>query len=431
MPELLEPADQTRMANLLDRTGLLRTANERNALLIEIGVSEADIDLDGPAHVAGVILVNRLVNVGNRDALRIMLLRISSRMHAAADADLSRLQKLLQLTNEDLTSAGSFAPVPVPGNSVVQALNVLPTLTNAEPRIREAALRFSAEFETARVQIQEVTGYKALHDQLHDLAQKVEVPMEKLAPDFPAKEEAAEELQDYRIIFEEVNRQLRGIAQRFPDADTSWIDTLDTALNDLRTALQNNDPALLSSVIRRVKRQLTLRLPQINNRLNAAAAALRLRGLVWALQIICERAAGLEGESQRFRQFKDGVETLDRMEKNLTALLKHHDLWQEFDAQLRAMESNLEDIRSWWPDVNDLVVRLSQSYGDVPWMASFVAECGGLQKAIDSGEPRRVSQAFRLLRRQVAIRFYNTDADLMSQCDELSSVGEPLMRVIE
>jgi hypothetical protein len=430
MPEMLTRDDQDLMARLLARTGLLSSASERDALLIEMDVRE-DISLDGPPHASAVILIDRLVNVGNFLALRTMLLRISSRMHAAADADLARLQQMFGLTENDLAQTRPSRPLPIPSMPVVDGLNALSTLTTRDTRIRDAAARFGAVFEMARGQIQNVAGYKGLHDQLHDLAQKVEAPMEKLAPDFPENEEAAFELQEYRIIFEEINRQLHAIAGRFSLADTGWITALDQALRNLALAVQNRDAQTLKQVIKEIKRQLTMRLPQINARLNAAATTLRLSDLVRALSDIRDTAEALGNDASRLQRFRSGVETLDRMEKNLTALVKHHDLWQEFDVQLRAMESNLEDLSGWWRDVNDLVQKIGDSYGNVPWMCSFVAECNGLQTAIDSGEPRRVSQGYRLLRRQVGIRFYKTDADLMSQCGELSSVGEALMRVIE
>ncbi len=430
MPELLTRSDQDVMARLLDRTGLLSSASELDALLIEMEV-KAEIALDGTPHAKAVVLIDRLVNVGNFDALRTMLLRISSRMHAAADADLARLQQKFGLTENDVAQARSRPPAPIPSTPVVDGLNDLSKLTTKDARIRGAAARFNAVFEIARAQIQNVAGHKGLHDQLHDLAQKVEAPMEKLAPDFPENEDAEFELQEYRIIFEEINRQLHSIAERLSLADTAWISALDRALQMLEQALQNRDSLALKQVIKEVKRQLTMRLPQINTKLNTAATTLRLSDLVQALSDIRDTAQEFGIEAARLERFRSGVETLDRMEKNLTALVKHHDLWQEFDVQLRAMESNLEDLGEWWPQINELVRRIGDSYGNVPWMSSFVAECNGLQTAIDSGEPRRVAQGYRLLRRQVGIRFYKTDADLMSQCGELSSVGEALMRVIE
>ena len=428
MPELLTRDDQNVMARLLDRTGLLNSPAERNALLIEMAIDASDISLDGPAHSQAVILIHRLVNVDNRSALRTMLLRICERMHAAADADLARLQQILGVTAADLTAT---RPTPVPGSPVVAGLSALSTMTTADPRIREATARFRAVFELSQSQIRNVTGYKKLHDQLHDLAQKVEGPMEKLIPDFTQNEDAAVELDEYRIIFEEINRQLHAIAGAFDLTGTSWIATLEEALQNLRLAIQTNSAQKLKIVNKDVKRQLTMRLPQINTQLNVAAKTLRLKDLVKALSGIRDTAEALGTDSGRLQQLRSSVETLDRMEKSLTALVRHHDLWQEFDVLLRTTESNLEDLRDWWADVNRLVGEIGQIYGEVPWMASFVAECSGLQQAIDSGEPRRVSQGYRLLRRQVAIRFYKTDADLMNQCGELSSVGEALMRVLE
>jgi hypothetical protein len=162
------------------------------------------------------------------------------------------------------------APTPVSGTPVGAGIVALQSLTQ-DPRIKAAALHFSEDFNNASMQITEVIGYKNLHDQLHELQTKVLDPLKRAAPDFPVDENAKAELNEYQVDFEDVNLKLRDIAITFTRADTTWISTLETGLQDFRLSLERSDPVLLREVIKRIDRVLILHPPRINTRLNAAA----------------------------------------------------------------------------------------------------------------------------------------------------------------
>ena len=434
MEEFLTRADQTALIDLIDRAGLITTvSSDRMALLIEIGINTSEVAVDGVPHTVSVLLVDHLVKVENRDALRALLLRISARIQSQRDPRLAHLQQEfgINVAATD-TAAESSAPTPVSAAPVAAGLVAFEGLTQ-DPRIRDTALRFSTVFETACKQMEEVTGYKSLHDQLHELQTKVLDPMEKAAPDFPGDEEAQAELNEYRIDFEDINQKLRDIAKRFSLADTSWIPALEAALEDFRAALERRDPALLKDVIKRIDRLLTLHPSRINTRLNAAARTLQLAELVRALSELTDDAARIKPNSERVRQFRAGVAALDRMEKTLSSLVQRHDYWQDFDSNLQAMEKNPkpEDLLAWWPDIKEMIDHVAESYGTEPWIAFFLTDCHSLESDIQAGEMPRISRSFRQVHRQVSKRFYNTDADLKSQCDELLKVGEPLARVLK
>jgi len=433
MQDFLKPADQTALVDLIDRAGLITpNLSDRQALLIEIGLGTSELAVDGVPHSVSVLLVNHLIKVENREALQQLVRRVSARIQPDRDSFLTRLRQELGLNGSHGDSpVEPPPPEPVSGAPIAAGLVAFEGLVQ-DPGIRDAALRFSAVFESASNQMQEVTGYKSLHDQLHELQTRVLDPMEKVAPAFPGDEEAQAELNEYRVDFEDINQKLRDIARRFILADTSWIPALEEALNNFRQALDQRDELLLRSVIKRIDRLLTLHPSRINTRLNAAARALRLEELVRALSELTDDTARIKPNSDRLRQFRSGVAALDRLEKNLRTLVQRHDHWQDFDSNLQAMEKNqkLEDLLAWWPDITHMIAHVRASYLAEPWLTSFLTDCQALESDIQAGEMHRICRSFRQVQRQVSKRFYNTDADLKNQCDELFKVAEPLAGVL-
>jgi hypothetical protein len=318
------------------------------------------------------------------------------------------------------------------GQPAADAVNCLRNQIEDSAQIREAAATFREVFQSACDQIQDVSEYKNLHDQLHELQIKCYDVIAANAVRFPGDEEAKTDIEECRITFEDVIEQLHAIAGRFSRTDTTWIRGLDASLTDLRSALQKDDANLLKQASRKMDRELSIRPPQINTRLNQAARALNLSELVHALTNLRDYAARLDPDSMKMREFKSGVESLAKMDESLSALIRLHDRWQDVDTQLRAMDKdskNTEELGFWWPDFKPKAQEICNSVsGD--WAASFQSYSEGLEQAISAKDSAKSKRFFRLLRHSATIRFYKTDADLKSQCDELLKVGEPLTTVL-
>ena len=284
MPDLLNRNDQSLIVSMLERASLVEDGHGRAALITESGLNSADFDLDGTPHNFAVMFIDRLVNVEHRSALGVVLNRISSR-YGAVPVDLDRLRREIFGNGFDQNEAAP--PSPISGTPIAAGLNALTALT-ADPEIREAALRFRTVFQTSREQIAVVTGYKGLHDRLHELRDKCVEPMTRALPGFPRDEDVRTEFDEYRITLEGIMRQLHTRTAEFHSADTSWISSFDSALEDVRRALSGLDDVLLKRVLRNLDRELAMRLTRINSDLNASARALRLNDLVLALHEICE-----------------------------------------------------------------------------------------------------------------------------------------------
>jgi hypothetical protein len=339
----------------------------------------------------------------------------------------TQMQRVIRAVTD---TADAVVPTkPVDAKPVADGLDAFRILAK-NPLIRTAAVRFGAIFATASEQLTDVADYKSLHDQLHELELHCYEPMTRVVQRFPGDEDAKAELDGYRINLENTVEQLHAIAQRFARADTSWIPNVDSILTDLRRALDENDSTLLMRVIKRLDRELGNRPPKVNAALNAAARALRLSDLVVALTQLRDHAAELSSDPERLREFRSGVETLDEMEKRLTALVSLHDQWQNLDECLRCMDKNpdLEDVRSCWPDVKSRVDEIRRKCAE---LGSLPDDAARLEQAIHAGDIAQIARKVRLLRRQVITRFFNTDSDLRKQCEQLRGIGEPLAALLK
>jgi len=396
--------DRNGLADLLARSEQIVTVGDRRGLLLRIGLDPNAFGgiTDATAGNFAVLVVNRLIETDNQDGL-------------------SRLEELLR--------ARPAAAQTVPGKPVQEALTVVHSL--AEHAVfRQAAARFRAVFQTARDEITDVVEYKNLHDQFHELQYRFFDVAITVLPRFP-DDEARDELDERRIDFEAIVDQMNAIVGRFPQGDTGWLAVLNTARRDYRSALAAANRDSMRQVLRRIERELWMRPPQINYRLNAAAHTLRLSDLVQALGLLSGSAEEFESDSGNLQRFSQGIEVLGHLDERLRLLIRLHDCWQALDVELRETEKSpaMDDLRSWWPDFAErLEVQLTDVGG--PWVESFRGDESTLADAIQAGDPLKVKRGFRLLRRQVGIRFYNTDTDLRNQCMELREIGDPLDAVL-
>src|SRR5258708_6623134 len=326
-----------------------------------------------------------------------------------------------------VSGAYSAAPIPVSAAPVVQLIDLLNRLTR-DPRVRAAAVSFGAIFVSASEQIEDVAEYKDLHDCLHDLQQGCYEQIAKTAPRFTKDEDAKADLEDLRVKYEGILQGLRAIARRFVRAETSWIEILQSILNDFCRALEQDDSVLLSGVIRRLDREIGRRSQDTNARLNAAARTLHLPGLVKALTKIRDSAAELSTESERL-QFRSGVEALDQMDRNLSILVSLHADWQWIDSELRALEKNqaIEDLTLSWPEIANRIERIHRPLTATD---SFSSDLQKFDQSFKAADAMLIARTFRPLRRHVGNMFYQTDVDLKHQCDQLRTIGDPLVTVL-
>lgn len=322
--------------------------------------------------------------------------------------------------------------------SASETLSVLPGLME-RGEVRRLVATFRTNFQAASQQIDLLVEYKDLHDLLHKLQFRCYNVILQEAPRFPADDLALDNLLNYEVTLQDIVLDLGNVAERgvIPASELSWIDDVDRAAKKLHEAVTRVDPDALKQTIWLLKRIIALQPSSINQRLNAAARALRLDALVEALTMIDTTLHDLHVEPDKVAQFTAGVEALRSLDVRLMKLVEAHDNWQALERMLSRIEDvivyDVNELTFSWPDVQAKVVTLSQeATGD--WARLLSEDGNQLDGAITGQNPSLIQRYFRRYRQRAGNRFYQVDVALKNLCEELRQVGEPLasvLRIIE
>jgi hypothetical protein len=329
----------------------------------------------------------------------------------------------------DIEQAPSPSPV-----RVSQGLMALTELMHT-PKVRSAVVSFRTDFEAASEQVDILGDHKHLHDLLHALQFHCYHPIFQEARRFPQDEMALDNMMDYELTLQGIVNDLEEASRRpsFASLDTSWIQELEQAQQELHEALERLDAMQLKRAIWRMNRVLAIQPSQINTRLNASARALRLPALVEALTYVRDSLMRQDLDTEKVHQFEVGVEALGDLCQNLTDLVQDHDSWQVIDLELRrieaAMQQDMTELEMSWPSLKAMAEPLYCDVAD-EWSEAFRADAAALDGAIAEDNPAKTRRYFWRFRRRAGDRFFRVDMDLKDLCGDLREIGEPLTSVM-
>lgn len=346
-------------------------------------------------------------------------------------------------------SASDNATVNIAGGHIIQAaagatiiigaqagagLQALSDLVQLSPEVRAAVASFSSDFQVATSQVDVMGDYKDLHDLLHQTQFSCYTPILREATRFP-DETSLELLEDYQRSLRDILVQLGDVGgrQRVAEADLAFIQEIDLAYTDLKTALDGTNLEMLKKCIWRLKRILTKYPVVIDTRLNAAARTLRMAALVNALVEIQDDLTVLKVDTAKVVKFQEGLSMLQSMEQKLQILLGDHEKWQAVDIELRRIEALIEqdlmELEMSWDDLKTQTSPLYQNRTEV-WAVSIQGYASQVDQFLASNNPGKIRQAFRNFRHEIASRFFQVDINLKALCSELRQIGEPLSTIV-
>jgi hypothetical protein len=351
---------------------------------------------------------------------------------ARRDAEMGRLlraltgnvapQAILPLFNEQITQ------------SARDGLGALGELM-AVPAVRDAADGYKNRFQMAREQMGILYKYKQMHDLLHKLQFDCHVLIAQEIGRFPDDAVARANLEIHQERLQQIVQDLQEIAARAPIVadETAWIRQIDRADQELRAALEGDDPRRLRKVDFQLNTILNVQPTRINALLLQAAQNLKLPALVGVMKTVLGKVEGLGLDPEKLARLEDGVEALAVLDRGLAALASDHDRWQAIDAGLRPIEANLvllSQADDWWPDLREKVASLCRVSVD-RWSLEIEKDAQRFEAAFAKPEPNNLRGSFRSFRSGVARRFDKVDQTLKDLCSEVSKVGEPLDLVLE
>jgi hypothetical protein len=331
------------------------------------------------------------------------------------------------------------APVPEPKPVTATAVSAdgLKALRKlmSDPAVHAVADRFRADFAGASQHIVVLGDYKDLHDALHDL----HFQCYNFALLESRRADATQINWDGLIQAETVLQLIFAAIQRvaaratLPPTETSFVSELETAGRELHAATDASSPPQVKQAVRRIGRVLAIQPSQINLRLVDTARGLPLMELETGMASIRAQLNSADLPVDEARRFAEGVTALAELREGVQALCAEHDAWQEIDAQMRRIETqlgqDLSDLEFSWEGLRrKLAARCAMA--QKPWAAGLTEEMDKLDSALAAGLPARIIQAFRRCYSKAGARFYDVDFELKELCDELRKVGAELDKIL-
>jgi hypothetical protein len=330
-------------------------------------------------------------------------------------------------------AAGGAGPArQLESHAITQGLSALIELMRA-PDVHAAVLSFRIDFEAACEQIGVLADYKRLHDlfqQLEDRYYLIYHDLKRL----PAAPSAWASVEHNARELQSIVDDLLDMAGRasITVITALWTHKLAQAAVELRTSVKSHDRLQLKLAITHLKDLLGREPSRINTRLVSAASALRLSGLVTALTTVAYTLARLRLEraaTHQFEAFESGVIALSRMADQLTGAIAYHNAFQEIDDELRRVEVLLDqDARELiyaWQYLKPMIQQLCDS-SQAGWAIKLNAMGPDLERSFVTKNLRTIKPLFRSYRSQASRSFNQVDRDLLTLCEELQKVGEPL-----
>jgi len=287
-------------------------------------------------------------------------------------------------------------------DAVNESLRTVADLLRGGP-VRDALLEFRLRFGTAVEQIDRLASLKDVHDQLHRLQFQCYEPILREADALEKNDDAAiDNLDEHCDELKRIIARLRELEQAmWFEAGLLWIGRLDRAQELLAAALPTRDPAQVRKAAAPIDRVLAFEPPLIDSLLNQAANELQLRAIIDAIDLACRRARESHMEQQKLRELEQGLDALDHLDQNLTALVADHGRWQSADVELRRVATNFasdsEELVDSWPGLKAQIAVLAVT--DEPWVRDIRSEQTNLESAIAEKDVIKMKRHFLRFRR--------------------------------
>ena len=319
-------------------------------------------------------------------------------------------------------------------DAVNEGLRTVADLLRGGP-VRDALLEFRLRFDNAVEQIGRLASLKDVHDQLHGLQFQCYEPILREADALEKNDDAAiDNLDEHCSELERVIAKLREL-EKAPvfDSGLPWIARLDRARELLAAALTTRVASQVRKAATPIDRVLAFEPPLIDSLLNQAANDLQLHAIIDAIDLACRRASESRMEPQKLEELQKGLEALDRLDHNLTALVTDHGRWQSADVELRRVATNFdsdsEELVDSWPGLKAQIDVLAVT--DEPWVRDIRSEQTSLESAIAANDVLGMKRHLMRFRRCAGKQFMEVDTKLKRQCDELRRAGEPVAAIVK
>jgi hypothetical protein len=303
-----------------------------------------------------------------------------------------------------------------------------------EPQIHDTTKDYQQDFKLAQAGIGVVRYYKKQHDLFQEVEASYNVIIhndrQRLAEDQKAWSNL---ITDQLLLKGPIDDLIETTAEaHFAARAGYWLPALRRGQDTMHRAIEEQNVDELETALRFLYRALDRGLPRVNSLLVDAVIDLPLNRLVEAMKAIHDRLKpGLPHEAAE--RVMASVHSLEQLDKSLAELVLHHNDWQSLDDEMRRIDSLLNDndvseLVLTWPDLQTIAKELFDSSRE-RWVDDLERLSNRLERALTKepvASPATINGIFRAYRLQVSRRFRGVDDHLLSLCEGLGKIAEPL-----
>jgi len=301
-------------------------------------------------------------------------------------------------------------------------------LTETEDELKGNLAKFHDSFQSALQQIDILSDYKDLHDELHDLQFGWFPLVQEKVAGLPDAKGAIRDLRgherDLRNQIEKLNDIVDG--KKVPEAEREWINKLEEARQNLKRGISSAEPdlILIRGAVASIRQVVDTQPTSINRDLLLAVGALRLPELRNMVQLVLTKLDERGAHPTIIEKFTRGIADLEKMSSDLDALMEEHDIWQECVSKSPMLEiafDNLAFFNTLWKQLKEKASRL---YADKQeeWANDLQVAEANLDKAIEANDSGGAKDAFDSFCDAAKRRFWNVDKLIKKKCKELSEI---------
>lgn len=323
-----------------------------------------------------------------------------------------------------------------------------------DPNIRAAVVASRETIRTVSKTVEILDVYKNLHDILHQMQMRRFSELRTAAVNMKADPAQADKLRD----FQDRVRLAHQFATPWPPRlahdsmaqtiEQGWVDKIGSAGDKLRTAIEQSNTAEACMALNVVLRILETEPSRINTYIFSAAKTLPLNELVETLNRVGAAAGSYAAV------FKQAADALAAVRTDLHIRVVEHNLWQEIDDGLWAMdrhfilppENALRDFGIDWPSTKLRVRTLADGEEGVTWAKNITHYSDRIDDEIVHIEEQLAPPGgaaniqtltdnlyciYTDFRFEARLRFLMVDQLLKSECEGLVAIGAPLQALLK
>jgi hypothetical protein len=360
-------------------------------------------------------------------------------------------RKTLEVLERRVAEGGVAAPPEPPRTGHLDSILRTVWLTIQEDGEARDAVNFYREiFRQALQEIDVITGYKDMHESLHNL--KMGWPPDVVAlaatlPDPNAQLRLSNLVMFLGGIVDGLKKTLarenvrpaplKFIRAANGDGGLTWVEELERCHAGFDLAVGEVDGGRIVAVSDTINTNIGPLLSGLNTQLKEAVEVMRLGRLIEARRRVCGVLLRLDPQrtAEKVTSYQKGIDQLVDLDAGLRTLKEQHDEWQRVDDRLTSFDDlialapqKLETLDLIYKMLKTTVEPLYEASGE-KWAVNLLMAVRNLREALDKQDENKAKAWFQFYRETAKLRFFELDRQMMAQCRKLSEVGGRLREI--